>query len=115
MFQASLHNFRGLPVAGKLALTATFLAALALAGWLALAERGHLPDFQAFEAGASRKAEFFAYIAPLVEAENARVREARTRLEGIAADPDHGWFDRRTLDQMARWSEIQDRNFSKTM
>jgi len=44
-----------------------------------------LPDFTQWPAGEARKAQFFAFLRPLLEAENARVLTQRRRLEAIAA------------------------------
>lgn len=82
--------------------------ALALAGHLAsrrIETPEALPDFSQWPAGEVRKQEFFAYLRPLLEAENARVLAERTRLQQIAAQlPDRrpGQRDRRWLDALAR-------------
>ncbi|MDT8448904.1 MAG: glucosaminidase domain-containing protein [Wenzhouxiangellaceae bacterium] len=70
-----------------------------------------LPDFAAIDDIPARKQAFFSYLAPYVQAENARVLERRARLEGIAERLDSGrlagWRDRRWLDRLAAEYEIQ--------
>jgi Bax protein len=58
-----------------------------------------LPDFAAYERVDEKKAAFFDYLAPHVEAANAVILNDRTRLEKIRAKlkpgKEPGWFDRR--------------------
>jgi Bax protein len=63
-----------------------------------------LPDFSRWPAGEPRKTAFFGYLAPLLEAENARVLAQRARLERIArraTDRPPGWIDRLRLQRLA--------------
>ena len=50
-----------------------------------VAKAGVAPDFRAYVAGPARKAEFFGFLGPLIEAENRRVLAERRRLQEIAA------------------------------
>jgi Bax protein len=93
--------------AGLLLLAA---ASIALAGVLAnrVEDAGPepvtLPDFTQWPAGRTRKAEFFAFLRPLLEAENARIRAQRDRLERLAAraPEDLDRSDRAWLRDLAR-------------
>lgn len=88
--------------------TALLLVALASLGlavvlaWLRGPERVSLPDFTQWPAGEERKARFFEYLRPLLEAENERVLAQRARLQRIAGrDEPPGYFDRRWLEALA--------------
>lgn len=71
-------------------------------GWRLL-PREVMPDFSTWPAGEARKEQFFAFLRPLLEAENARVLSQRARLERLAAAPQSaGWLDRRWLAALAR-------------
>jgi Bax protein len=61
-----------------------------------------MPDFREYDAGPARKAEFFAFVRPLVEAENARVLTERRHLETLAHRTELGWLDRWWLDRVAQ-------------
>ena len=60
-----------------------------------------VPDFRQFEAGPERKAAFFEYMLPLVEARNAVLRERRDRLLSLEGRDDLGWRDRRFVETLA--------------
>ena len=85
-------------------------ACLSLAGALAYRadqsapEPVALPDFSQWPAGKERKARFFAFLRPLLEAENARIRDERLRLEALAAQLPAGLSrrDRAWLGDLAR-------------
>lgn len=86
------------------------LAAIAVGAGLWL-DAGHsLPDFRQYTAGPERKAAFFEYVRPLVDAENKRILDTRERLLAIAAQGDPGWFDRRWLLRLAERYRIEDPN-----
>jgi len=59
------------------------------------------PDFRQFEAGDERKSEFFAFMRPLIEAQNEALLEDRARLLDIADEESIGWFDRRWVTSLA--------------
>lgn len=59
------------------------------------------PDFRQFEAGPERKAAFFDYMRPIVEARNAVLRERRERLLSIRENPKPGRRDQRFVRQLA--------------
>jgi len=59
------------------------------------------PDFRQYEAGPERKAAFFNYMLPIVEARNAVLRERRERLLSIQENPQPGGRDRRFVEQLA--------------
>ncbi len=63
-----------------------------------------LPDFSRWEAGDARKTKFFAFLGPLLAAENHRVLEQRQRLEQVARrlGAPLSRRDRRTLHELAR-------------
>ena len=82
--------------AGGAVLIALVLAITALTGPTVAA-----PDFREFEAGPERKAAFFEYMQPIVEARNAVLRERRERLLSIQENPDPGRRDRRFVRQLA--------------
>lgn len=77
------------------------IAGLVIAGLMGLGRTERLPDFRVYQAGPARKAEFFAYIRPLVEAENAEVLSDRERLLEIAGSASPGLLDRLWLDGLA--------------
>ncbi|MEM9208747.1 MAG: glucosaminidase domain-containing protein [Pseudomonadota bacterium] len=62
---------------------------------------GDVPDFEAFVAGPERKAEFFAFMRPLLESQNAQVLEDRERLLELATEAEAGFFARRWLADLA--------------
>lgn len=68
---------------------------------LVLSGGERIPDFRQYEAGEERKTQFFAYLRPLIEAENARVAADRERLQSLADEESIGWFDRRWLEGLA--------------
>jgi Bax protein len=61
-----------------------------------------VPDFSEFTAGPDRKSEFFAFVHPLVESENARVLRQRQKLESLDREDAIGWLERRWLAGLAR-------------
>ncbi len=72
---------------------------------IALVGTEDLPDFQRFSQASTRKAHFFAYLRPIIEAENQEIRRQRQRVKELAgrlkakeALPDE---DRRWLREMA--------------
>jgi Bax protein len=81
-----------------LAVPATVAAAtiLTIAAW-----SPRMPDFRDYVAGPARKAEFFAFLGPLIEEENARVLEDRRALEALAEDSELGWLERHRLRALA--------------
>jgi Bax protein len=83
------------PVAGTL-LT---LALAVTTAWLLSPEL--MPDFRGYEAGPARKSEFFSFVRPLVEAENARVLVERRHLLALADQTRYSWLDRVWLDRVA--------------
>ncbi len=76
--------------------------------WYSLQARSTMPDFRQYEAGPERKAVFFEFVRPLIQSENARVRQDRERLLAIAADGDPGFFDRLWLTSIAREYAIEE-------
>ncbi len=60
-----------------------------------------VPDFESLVAGPERKAEFFAFMRPLLESQNAQVQEDRDRLLELAGQGQPGYFAQRWLDVMA--------------
>lgn len=70
-----------------------------------------LPDFDAIEDIPARKQAFFEYLAPIVRAENERVREQRRRLleilDAAAAGDAPGWLDRRWLEKLSAEYEVE--------
>jgi Bax protein len=61
-----------------------------------------MPDLREYDAGPDRKGEFFSFMRPLVEAENARVLDERRHLEALADAETLGWVDRWWLSRLAR-------------
>lgn len=55
------------------------------------------PDFSLYPAGEARKTAFFDFLGPLIEAENARWRADRERLQALAAEPPESWGKRDRL------------------
>ena len=77
-------------------------AAIVLGGLTAfVAKPPGLPDFSAYEAGPERKAEFLAFLEPLIQAENRAVLTDRELLEDMAARSELGWLDRYKLRRLA--------------
>lgn len=64
-----------------------------------------VPDFDAHPAGEARKAAFFGFLGPLVDAENALWRSRRARLEQLADKPVDA-DDQRWLEALARFFEV---------
>lgn len=98
------RTFSGRAVAGLTIISALLLGVL-------LWPRTHqLPDFGAIDEISARKEAFFAYLAPVVEAENAQVLKQRERLLGITrqirANERSGWLDRRWLGRLATEYEV---------
>jgi Bax protein len=67
---------------------ATAAVSLGLAAWLASVRLAGpaLPDFSQWPAGTERKEQFFAFLRPLFEAENARIAAQRQRLVDLGTD-----------------------------
>ncbi len=88
-----------------LCLAAACVAAAALLASQRLEEIRSLPDFSRWPAGELRKQQFFDFLRPLLEAENARIMALRVRLARLAAalpEQRPGLRDRRWLDDLAR-------------
>lgn len=70
-----------------------------------------LPDFDFDGPVELRKQAFFDYLAPLIEAENAKIAEQRARLlsieQRIEAGGTPGWWDRRWLSNQAVEYELE--------
>jgi len=70
-----------------------------------------LPDFAAIEDVDTLKRQFFSFLAPQVDAVNARVRAQRARLLPLAEAIEHGhsprWRDRRWLRSLAREYQVE--------
>lgn len=96
----------GAAAAGTLALLALF--------WLALRPPGFqsLPDLQAYDDVDAMKQRFYAYLLPIVEANNQRILQQRQRLQTIAdtlaAGGEPSWLDRRWLGKLAREYELDE-------
>jgi len=64
-----------------------------------------LPPFHEIEQVSEKKARFFAYLTPVIRAENERIRAQRERLLEIVHayrdGEEPGWLDRRFLDDLA--------------
>ncbi len=60
-----------------------------------------VPDFQSLVAGPERKAEFFAFMRPLLESQNAQVLKDRQRLLELQGKGEPGFLTRRWLDDLA--------------
>lgn len=73
-----------------------------------------LPDFTSIDDVSERKRAFFAFLAPIVTAENRRVARQRERLLALAEDvrsgSSPGWFDRRWLERLAAEYELADQD-----
>jgi len=89
------------------ALAAGVLLVAVSAGILFAMRSSNLPDFREYTAGPERKTEFFAFVHPLIESENARVLRERRRLETLDAADETGWLDRIWLNGVARDYGIQ--------
>jgi len=89
---------------------ATLVLAAVVAGWL-LTRPTKLPDFDAIEDVRARKTAFFSYLAPLVEAENDRIADQRSRLLELADELDEGqtpgWLQQRWLRRLAVAYEVE--------
>jgi Bax protein len=83
-------------------LAGIFLATVVTALGLSALLPAPVPDLRELEAGPARKAAFFSFVRPLVEAENARVLTVRRHLEALADETDLGWLDRWWLARVAR-------------
>lgn len=70
-----------------------------------------LPDFAAIEDVAKLKRQFFSFLAPQIDAVNARVQAQRARLLPLAEMIEQGrmpgWRDRRWLQSLAREYEVE--------
>jgi Bax protein len=85
------------------------LAGAAIAGILLMLGglRAPMPDFRQFEAGPERKEAFFSYMRPIIDAQNAEIRETRERLIALDEANDIGWFDRRWLKTLASDYDVE--------
>lgn len=94
---------------GALAAALVLVAALVLA--LSVRQIDRLPDFGGIDDTKERKLAFFAYLAPMVEAENDRVRVQRRRLQALARRLDSGRelgaADQRWLARLADEYELE--------
>jgi Bax protein len=63
---------------------------------------GSVPDFSELTVGPERKGEFFAFVHPLVESENARVLRQRQKLQMLDREDAIGWLERRWIAGLAR-------------
>lgn len=89
---------------------AAVLPAIALVAML-WPDADSLPDFAGIGEVDSRKQAFFDYLAPMVEAENARVMEQREQLLELADRIEDGqapsWLERRWLNGLAAEYEVE--------
>jgi Bax protein len=73
--------------------------------------RADMPDFSAIPSIDDRKKRFFAFLRPVVEAENARLRQQRERLlrlrSRLIAGNELSDADKRRLDEMARRCRVE--------
>ena len=87
------------------------LLALAVAAYAAYAFWPRFqppPDFSQYPAGAERKQQFFAFMLPLVESENAALLEQRAWLQQLADDGyELGWLQRWRLQRLAPNYKLQ--------
>ncbi len=104
---------RWMPAAAVLAASLFFLVITLRPSGPFRANAGALPDFKQWPAGPDRKRQFFGFMRPLLEAENARVLADRQRLRRMAEHPaDLGWLDRRRLADLAKAYRIEDPGLS---
>lgn len=71
------------------------------------------PDFSRHEAGAERKAKFFAYFEPLVKTQNAQILEDRETVLALQEKGKLYWWNKRTLSQLTekyRFDEFDPEN-----
>lgn len=68
------------------------------------------PDFTVYAAGDERKAAFFSYLLPMVEAENEAILSSRRALLAIIDKGEPGWAERLWLKRLARTYELADFN-----
>ncbi len=83
------------------ALFAGFLVLVIATGNSRTRSSATVPDFEALIAGPERKAEFFAFMRPLLESQNAQVLKDRERLLELQAQAKPGVFEQRWLDDLA--------------
>jgi Bax protein len=89
------------------------LAGIALAVLLAvlIPTPNRLPDFTVYSQADARKQAFFQYLAPLVRAENDRIREQRERLlalaDSLGDETQLGWFERNWVQGLAEQYEVE--------
>jgi Bax protein len=88
-------------------IVALFIAAPAV-GLLLPLGAATAPDFTQYPAGDSRKAEFFGYMAPLVENENEAILSSRVRLQVIQEAGSPTWAERRWLMLLAERYEFEE-------
>ena len=100
-------------VASRIRQRPLVLAAIALAGVLAVLvpTPNRLPDFTVYSQADARKQAFFEYLAPLVRAENDRIREQRERLlalaDNLGEEGQLGWFERNWVQGLAEQYEVE--------
>jgi Bax protein len=106
MMRDQQHN----PTMAAIGLLAVAVCILALYFWLK-PDTEHLPNFSSIEDIELRKASFFDYLAPIVIAENQRVRAQRERLialrEKLQSQTALGALQRRWLKALAREYEVE--------
>lgn len=76
-------------------------AALVVIATVLLVRPEPMPDFRDYEAGQERKARFFEFVQPMIEAGNERILEDRRRLQALAGEESLGLFERRRLHALA--------------
>ena len=59
------------------------------------------PDFSVYAVGAERKQQFFDFMGPLVETENARIARQRSRLLAWQQEPELNWWQSWRLERLA--------------
>ena len=101
------HNSCMRPAHSKAIAATTLLAVCAVAA-LPTWQRWQAqpPDFALYPAGEARKAAFFNYLGPLIDAENARWLARRARLEALKATTQAGPTTAQSKQEL-RWLESQ--------
>lgn len=92
------------PVRPSLLILFTGLIVICLPAWLAW-QRQQPPDFRNYPAGDERKAAFFGYLGPIIDATNERWREKRERLK-LLRNAEPSKRDRLWLAQLSAFFEI---------
>ena len=88
------------------ALLAAFLVLAFATGTRGTRSTTVTPDFESLVAGAERKAEFFAFMRPLLESQNEQVLKDRSRLLEMHGQQQLGFFERRWLEDLAARYDI---------